>query len=39
MTQIGWKTEERVWVLCDMVSVNISINSLAYINANGIQYV
>ena len=25
--------------LCDMVSVNISINILAHINANGTQYV
>ena len=37
----NWVSEGRGGVqgLCDMVSVNLSINTLAHINANGTQYV
>ena len=37
----NWVREGRGGVrgLCDMVSVNLSINTLAHINANGTQYV
>ena len=35
--ELGERREGRG--LCDMVSVNISINTLAHINANGTQYV
>ena len=37
--ELGERREGRVRGLCDMVSVNLSINKLAYINANGTQYV
>ena len=36
--QRGERGEGRSRGFCNMVSVNISINTLAYINANGTQY-
>ena len=35
--ELGKRREVRG--LCDMVSVNLSIDTLAHINANGTQYV
>ena len=37
--ELGERGRGGVRGLCDMVSVNLSINTLAHINANGTQYV
>ena len=39
LLELDERREGRGTGLCDMVSVNISINTLAHINANGTQYV
>ena len=37
--ELGERREGGVRGLCDMVSVNLIINTLAHINANGTQYI
>ena len=36
--RVGEGEGERVWELCDMVSVNIIINILVHINVHDTQY-